>query len=152
MSATLTTDLPPEDHVEAFINGLLVSIMDELMKIDGRPSITLRRRPKARECIINSENGALEAPTGQDALITYSWPGKSVYEAWRFGKWPGEKEKNSRFLESVHDCIDRYIHAYTAILIRVLSLIYEAVHDNSVVSKRLVSSEWLISLDGCSFP
>ncbi|KAL2010459.1 hypothetical protein VTN00DRAFT_6266 [Thermoascus crustaceus] len=96
----------PEENVHEFIDNALASMLGELSKPDGRPSITLKQRSK-RECYsINPSSGALEA-AGQDVHTTYSWPGKNVHEAWKF-----------------------------TITIRVLGLIAEAIRGDFVTSKR----------------
>lgn len=76
-----------EDRVRNFINQLLESTIDELMKPDGRPFIQLKRRSNRGDFFINPENAALES-RGEDSPITYSWPGDNAYEAWRFSMSP----------------------------------------------------------------
>lgn len=73
----------PEENVHEFINNALASMLGELAKPDGRPSITLKQRSKRGCYSVNPSSGALEA-AGQDVHTTYSWPGKNVHEAWKF--------------------------------------------------------------------
>ena len=113
-----------EDYVRTFINDLLTSVMDDLMTPNGQPSISLKKRLNYRgQYCINPENGALES-VGRELLMTYSWPGKTVYEAWRFGTY------------ITYQYIALNVNFMTAISIRILSLISKAMNENIVVSKR----------------
>src|SRR3982074_2170903 len=91
MSPSPTTDQIQESPVLGFVEGLVGSILDELMEDNARPSITFKKRPsRARSFQISSngngrEGGALQVATGSaEKLITYSWPGKTPYETWKF--------------------------------------------------------------------
>ncbi|WEW56038.1 endodeoxyribonuclease [Emydomyces testavorans] len=75
-----------EEKVKQFIDATLGSIIDELSKPNGRPSVTLKRRPARVNCFLNEETRALQANENvEDCEVTYSWPGKTAREAWRFG-------------------------------------------------------------------
>ncbi|KAJ5735741.1 Winged helix-turn-helix transcription repressor DNA-binding [Penicillium malachiteum] len=71
--------------VRAYIDNTLTELLHELSlpPSEGRPSITLRRRSNIATYAINRQNGALEAHS-KVLHRTYSWPGNSAYEAWRF--------------------------------------------------------------------
>ncbi|KAJ9302680.1 hypothetical protein DTO271G3_54 [Paecilomyces variotii] len=96
----------PEDRVRTFINQLLETTVDELLKPNGRPFILLKRRSNRGDYFINPVNAALEARE-EDKAIMYSWPGDSAYEAWRF-----------------------------TVSIRVLGVIADALRNNITTSKR----------------
>lgn len=72
--------------VRAYIDDTLTALLCELClsPSEGHPSITLRRRPKATSTRINSRTSALEANHQEDAARTYSWPGSTAMEAWKF--------------------------------------------------------------------
>ena len=122
----------PEDRVREFINNLLTSVIDDLMTPNGRPSISLKKRLNKGQYRINSENGALES-VGRELLMTYSWPGKTAYEAWRFGM-------RCRVWNIV---VIMMLTLGIAISIRVLSLISKAMNENIVVSKRSLAFAFL---------
>lgn len=75
------------DRVQSFINHLLETTIDEITKPNGRPAIQLKRRSSCGDYFIDPSNRALEA-SGKETAVTYSWPGKNAYEAWRFSKEP----------------------------------------------------------------
>ncbi|KAK2845264.1 hypothetical protein FQN49_005892 [Arthroderma sp. PD_2] len=97
---------PSEDKVVKYINEVLVLILEQLSKPDGHPSISLKRRSTHGTYAINLETGALESSEGANTC-TYTWPGKTAQEAWRFG-----------------------------VLTRILGLISEAIDGNFISSKR----------------
>ncbi|OJD24808.1 hypothetical protein ACJ73_03830 [Blastomyces percursus] len=97
---------PPEDKVRKFITELLDSLIDGLTRADGCPSITLNRRSSHAQFSVNLETGALKCDTA-GLSCTYSWPGKTVQEGWRF-----------------------------AVLLRILGHISEAIRGDFVSSKR----------------
>lgn len=74
----------PEDHVLAFIDGIVEIITEELIHPDGRPTISLKRRSSQTRYFLNSQTGALEFE-GSNIVSTYTWPGKNAQEAWYFG-------------------------------------------------------------------
>ena len=79
-----TSQLPaPKDRVRNYIEAITVTALDELRSANGNPSITLIRRPKKALFFINPTNGALET-NETETSISYTWPGKDAYEAWRF--------------------------------------------------------------------
>ncbi|KAJ5947511.1 hypothetical protein N7466_000526 [Penicillium verhagenii] len=98
-----------ETTVRAYIDNVLTALLQELSlpQSQGRPSITLRRRSNPTGYTINQQNGALEAVQPVVSYRTYSWPGNSSFEAWRF----------------------------TAI-IRILAVIDEAIRMGQIISKR----------------
>lgn len=73
-----------ECKVDQSINELLTSVLDELSKPDGRPTITLRRL-STHSIALNPETGALESSNITAVPCVYSWPGRTPQEAWRFG-------------------------------------------------------------------
>lgn len=50
----------------------------------AQPSVTLRSRVSSGTYIFNPYNGSLEAGRATESCRTYSWPGKTANEAWRF--------------------------------------------------------------------
>ncbi|EFR00877.1 meiotic recombination protein spo11 [Nannizzia gypsea CBS 118893] len=97
---------PDKDRVVRYINQLLLSIIEELSKPDGSPSISLKRRLNHSNYSLNPETGALES-SDQHRVYTYYWPGKTSQEGWRFG-----------------------------VLTRILGLISEAIKGDFISSKR----------------
>lgn len=89
ISLPLTPD-SSEDHefVRNYIDNVLVDILHQLAlsPSEGQPSITLRRRPRQATCMINPNNGALEAGHTKGAYRSYSWPGSTAKESWKFSK------------------------------------------------------------------
>jgi meiotic recombination protein SPO11 len=86
-----TIDQVQESTVVRFIEDLLASILDELMEDNASPSITFKKRPSRATSTQISPNGSgrdggvLEvANESAEKFITYSWPGKTPYEAWKF--------------------------------------------------------------------
>jgi meiotic recombination protein SPO11 len=75
-----------ESTVRAYIDNTLTALVHELSlsPVEARPSITLKRRANPTACIINPDNGALEASPRVETYKTYSWPGKTAFEAWKF--------------------------------------------------------------------
>lgn len=73
----------PKDKVQSYIETTLAALLDELSSPDGRPTITLKRRSQKSQFFINPSNKALEA-SEDEALISYTWPGKDAHEAWKF--------------------------------------------------------------------
>lgn len=80
-NASCSTD---QDRVVEYINQLLVSIVEELSKPDGTPSISMKRRSNHSGYNLNIKTGALES-SDEVRTYTYSWPGKTAQEGWRFG-------------------------------------------------------------------
>lgn len=76
----------PKTLVQEYINSTLAGLVHELTlpPSEARLSVFLKRRANPARCIINSTTGALEAAPRVDAIRTYSWPGKTAYEAWKF--------------------------------------------------------------------
>ncbi|KKK15957.1 hypothetical protein ARAM_002800 [Aspergillus rambellii] len=98
--------LSSTERVHQYIEKTLAAVLDQLSIADGQPAITLKRRTTHATFFINSRNGALES-TDTETIISYSWPGKDAYEAWRF-----------------------------TVAMRILSAIAEAIHSGLVISKR----------------
>lgn len=91
-----------EEKVKEFMDSTLLSIVDDLSKSDGRPSVTLKRRSRRTLYSLNAETGALEMDgRGAETIVTYSWPGKTPIEAWRFGKM-----RSGDCLADISSCID----------------------------------------------
>ncbi|KAM5489002.1 endodeoxyribonuclease [Microsporum audouinii] len=95
-----------EGKVVENISKYLISVLEELSRPNGRPYISLKRRSKQSGYTLNPETGALESSDEVHAY-TYSWPGKTTQEGWRFG-----------------------------VLMRILGLISEAIDGNFTSSKR----------------
>lgn len=76
----------PEDKVVSYIESQLSSILCQLCSQDGTPSITINRRSSRQSgCVLNQDTGALESTsTVRVVPHTYSWPGKTAQETWRF--------------------------------------------------------------------
>lgn len=78
-----------KEKVTEYMTSTLLSIVDDLSRPDGRPSVSLRRRSRRAFYSLNAETGALESDeNGAKNIITYSWPGNTPSEAWRFGIRP----------------------------------------------------------------
>ncbi|KAI5299740.1 Non-essential glycogen phosphorylase [Ascosphaera pollenicola] len=76
----------PEDKVTSYIESQLSSILDELCLEDGSPRITINKRSlKQASYSLNRDTGALEDTSPSRVTPhTYSWPGKTPQETWRF--------------------------------------------------------------------
>jgi hypothetical protein len=77
-----------QELVRNYIDSVLVEIVHQLSlsPSEAQPSITLRRRPRQATCMINPRNGALEAGPSKGAYSSYSWPGSTAHESWKFSK------------------------------------------------------------------
>ncbi|KAJ5495207.1 hypothetical protein N7539_000323 [Penicillium diatomitis] len=95
--------------VREFIDDILINILDQvsLSPSESRPSITLRRRSNQTQCTINSQTRALEARLNDVTYHSYSWPGRTPFESWKF-----------------------------TVIIRILSIIDEAICTEQLISKR----------------
>ncbi|KAJ5785973.1 Winged helix-turn-helix transcription repressor DNA-binding [Penicillium pulvis] len=98
-----------ETSVRTYIDNTLTTLLHELSlpPSEGQPSVTLRRRTNPAGYNINPQNGALEAIQPVVSYRTYTWPGNSAFEAWRF-----------------------------TIIVRILSVIDEAIRVGQLISKR----------------
>ncbi|KAJ5906763.1 uncharacterized protein N7473_003679 [Penicillium subrubescens] len=98
-----------QELVRNYIDNVLVDILHQLTlsPSEGHPSITLRRRPRQATCMINPNNGALEAGRDNGAYRSYSWPGSTAKESWKF-----------------------------TVIIRVLGIIDQALRAGQLISKR----------------
>lgn len=79
-----------EEHVHRFISDLITSILSDLTGPNARASITIKQRFQ-RGCIFrltpfDKEGGGALGVTaiGPEIYTTYSWPGKTLYETWKF--------------------------------------------------------------------
>ena len=86
---SLATALVPNEEqelVRKYIDNVLIHLLNQLSlsPLEAQPLITLRCKPRAATCMINSRNGALEAGHNEDAFRSYSWPGRTAYESWKF--------------------------------------------------------------------
>lgn len=89
----LTQDVSIENAlVRQFFDRLQLSFLDEFDKDAAQPAITLKKRRSQFQITSHGdgrEEIILSTETNEyDRLITYSWPGKSPYEAWKFSMWP----------------------------------------------------------------
>jgi hypothetical protein len=86
VTSHLDREEPRHSAVREYINNTLATLVRELSlcPADAHPSITLRHRANSTAFIINPINGALEASPGLEIYKTYSWPGKTSVEAWKF--------------------------------------------------------------------
>ncbi|PLB33391.1 putative meiosis-specific topoisomerase Spo11 [Aspergillus candidus] len=104
------TEPIPETHhqerVRKYIDDTLAGLLNAMSDANGNSSIALRRRSGNVVFYINPDSGALET-TDTGSLLTYSWPGKDCFEAWRF-----------------------------TITLRLLTVIADAIDAGLVVSKR----------------
>ncbi|KAJ5831907.1 hypothetical protein N7474_000218 [Penicillium riverlandense] len=103
------TSHSPEASVREYIDTTLTGLLHQLSlpPADSRPAISLKRRPSPASCTINPSNRALEETAGAQVRRSYSWPGRTAYEAWRF-----------------------------TVVIRVLSIIEQAMRTGKMISKR----------------
>lgn len=123
--ASSTGEQDPNHSVQVYIDTTIAATVRELLlSPNGHPSITLKRRPKNALFFINPGNGALDANT-RGTTTTYSWPGKDAYEAWKFSRQSGSISCNAT-------------NPVTAVTLRILAAISEAVHAGLMISKRLV--------------
>ncbi|KAL1970900.1 hypothetical protein VTN77DRAFT_2734 [Rasamsonia byssochlamydoides] len=96
-----------------FIRSLITTILNDLMDPNARASITIKHRFQRdrvfRISPLDEEGGGAlgVTATGPEIYTTYSWPGKTTYETWKFST-----------------------------SLRVISLIYGAIMDDSVITKR----------------
>lgn len=126
-----------QELVRNYIDGVLVDILHQLTlsPSDGQPSITLRRRPRQATCKINLHNGALEAGCDNGTYRSYSWPGSTAKESWKFGK---ETYFRDILASQVSAHGGANFHDHIAVIIRVLGIIDQALRAGQLVSKRLV--------------
>ncbi|KAJ5134412.1 hypothetical protein N7526_005777 [Penicillium atrosanguineum] len=108
----LRTVIPQPDRqacVRAYIDNTLTDLVDQLSlpPTEAQPSIRIRRRATPANCTINRGSGALEAVPNLEVYRTYSWPGATAYESWKF-----------------------------TVIIRILAIIDQAVRSGQWVSKR----------------
>jgi hypothetical protein len=83
------TAIPQQDRqasVRAYIDSTLTALVDQLSLVptEAQPSIGIRCRATPANCTVNQNNGALEAVQTVEMHRTYSWPGVTAYESWKF--------------------------------------------------------------------
>jgi meiotic recombination protein SPO11 len=118
-------DQTPQSQVQDYIDNTLAAALAELDSPDGNPAVTLKRRYKNGSFFINPDNGALET-SEMETQISYTWPGRDRHEAWRFGMT----------LDTLDLRLIVAILIDTAVVIRVLEAIAQAIESGLVVSKR----------------
>ncbi|KAL3459844.1 meiotic recombination protein spo11 [Aspergillus heterothallicus] len=113
LEGLLVTESRAEDLPEAvrqYIEKTLSELIDQvcIAEDEGQPSITIQRRPVTASSTFrfDASSGALVSDDA-GTEVTYAWPGKDAYEAWRF-----------------------------SITLRVLAVIAEAFYTGLVISKR----------------
>ncbi|OKL64093.1 hypothetical protein UA08_00319 [Talaromyces atroroseus] len=106
-----------------FFENLQLSFLDEFDKGVAQLSVTLKKRPSHFQIATpheSSEDRILAMEPGvPERKMTYSWPGKTPQEAWKFS------------------CI-----------LRILSLIFEAVQNNMLITKRCRTLQGAVQLFG----
>ncbi|KAJ5317723.1 hypothetical protein N7508_002231 [Penicillium antarcticum] len=102
-------EITRDPTVRAFIDNTLTDLVHELSlsPTEAHPSITLKRRANPAACVINPINGALEANLRAETYKTYSWPGTTAFEAWKF-----------------------------TVILRILAIIDKAIRSGQSISKR----------------
>lgn len=72
--------------VRTYIDSTLTDLFNQLSlpPAQAQPSITLRCRASPTSCVFNRVTGALETRQDVKTLRTYSWPGDTAYESWKF--------------------------------------------------------------------
>lgn len=72
--------------VRAYIDSTLTDLFNQLSlpPAQAQPSITLRCRASRTSCVFNRVTGALETRQDANTSRTYSWPGDTAYESWKF--------------------------------------------------------------------
>lgn len=83
------TGAPQQDRqasVRAYIDNTLTALVDQLSlpPTEAQPSIRIRCRAAPANCTINRDSGALEVAHNLETHRTYSWPGATAYESWKF--------------------------------------------------------------------
>ena len=74
----------PSKDIKTSIHDIVKTALDETL-LYKEPTITLKQRPKGTKFTVNSTSGALEAnESATDSFRTYSFPGNTAHEAWRF--------------------------------------------------------------------
>lgn len=75
-----------DPSVQEYIDTTLAALIHGLTlpPSEARLSVVLKRRANPTACTINPITGALEASPRVNTNRTYSWPGKTAYEAWKF--------------------------------------------------------------------
>ncbi|KAJ5379022.1 hypothetical protein N7509_012141, partial [Penicillium cosmopolitanum] len=106
---TALPEVAAGSSVRAYIDNALTTLIQELTSspADSQPSIILRCRVDPANCIVNPVSGTLEAVQRNESYRTYSWPGNTAYESWKF-----------------------------TVIIRVLSMIDQALREGRLISKR----------------
>ncbi|KAL4927789.1 putative meiosis-specific topoisomerase Spo11 [Aspergillus undulatus] len=100
LPATCTNNLTPRSRVHKYLQDTLETVLTQLT-LSEDATITLKRRAANATTTfhLDPSTGALES--GQaESTITYSFPGKDAYEAWRF-------TIALRILSAVHDALQK---------------------------------------------
>ncbi|CAG8131353.1 unnamed protein product [Penicillium olsonii] len=95
--------------VRAYIENTLATLVHGLTlpPAEAHLSLILKRRANSASCMINAVTGALEACPRVESTRTYSWPGKTVYEEWKF-----------------------------TVILKVLAILDQAIRTGQLISKR----------------
>ncbi|KAJ5775535.1 uncharacterized protein N7511_000546 [Penicillium nucicola] len=98
-----------EATVRAYIDSTLTSLVHELSLSPtvAYPSITLKRRTNPTAYVINPITGALDVSARAETYKTYSWPGATAFESWKF-----------------------------TVIVRILAIIDKAIRTGQSISKR----------------
>lgn len=74
-----------------FFDRLQLSFLTEFDKDVAQLGITLKKRRSHFQIAAHNDDPEEQLlstePRESERLITYSWPGKSPYEAWKFSTW-----------------------------------------------------------------
>lgn len=92
LNAIVSESFTSEDQqalVRMYINNTLSDLIDQLSlpSDQAQPSITLRCRANPTSCVFNQATGALETRPDVNISRTYSWPGSTAYESWKFSRF-----------------------------------------------------------------
>ncbi|KAJ5342955.1 hypothetical protein MYU51_016043 [Penicillium brevicompactum] len=95
--------------VQEYIENALMALVHELSlpASEAHLSISLKRRANPACCFINPITGALDGGSRVESMRTYSWPGKTLYEEWKF-----------------------------AVILRIMSILLDAIRTGQLISKR----------------
>jgi meiotic recombination protein SPO11 len=132
---SLETEEGRDILIQEYINTTLAALIHELTlpPSETRLSLVLKRRASSRACIINPITGALEAITRGDRDRTYSWPGRTAYEGWKFSmsfpsytrlvfQWPWKHTHSSGI--------------FPAAILQILTILDQAIRTGQQISKR----------------
>lgn len=87
---TFGTKSTADELILAFFENLQLSFLDEFDKEIAQPGITLKKRSSRLQILTFHEDPEEKVLSmgmdGSERLMTYSWPGKTPYEAWKFSR------------------------------------------------------------------